>query len=83
MLQIPPYDGFNKKKLKMQATDNQTQKLHCQDIKNRVKKTHINPPNGGNSFQYVDKECNKYVRTRLGARGRRGVEDKCTQGFGR
>jgi len=83
MLQIPPYDGFNKKKLKMRANDNQTQKLHCQDITNRVKKMQINLPHGGNSFEYVDKECDKYVRTRLEARGRRWGEDKCTRDFGR
>jgi predicted TIM-barrel fold metal-dependent hydrolase len=56
MLQIPPpYDGFNKRKLKMQATNNQTQKLHCQDITSRVKKMQINMLHAGNSFEYVDK----------------------------
>jgi len=65
----------------MQATDNQTQKLHYQDITSRTKKMQIKPPHAGNSFECVDKECDKYVRTRLGAKGRRGGEDKCTQGF--
>jgi hypothetical protein len=83
MLQTLPHDGFNKKKLKMQATDNQTQKLHCQDITSRVKKMQMNFPQAENSFKYVDKERDKCFRNRLGARGRRGVEDKCTQSFGR
>jgi hypothetical protein len=42
MLQPPLYDGFNKKRIKMQAT-NQKQKLHFQDITSRVSKTQNKP----------------------------------------
>jgi hypothetical protein len=66
----------------MQATNNQTQKLHCQDITSREKKMPINLPHAGKCFENVDKVSGKYVRSRLRARSRRGEKKKCTQGFG-
>jgi len=67
----------------MQATNNQTQKLHFHDITSRLKKLQISLPQDGDSFEYVDKDSDKYVRSGLGVRGRREGEDKCKQGFGR